>query len=207
MLGVAVALAILAAVLVALLAVPASLSVHVERAAAFRTTCRIIWLFGWVDVSLGRRKPARPRRSHSPAEGARSSRDTSKPPRRSRARRGPATALALVRTRGFLRRMLRLLTDLGRGARCEDLYLRAEFGLDDPADTGQLYGAVAPLLIAATAGGFDVSCRPNFFQPGLQGSCGGRIRVRPISLVGLLVGFLCSLPTLRAIRAVWVSRR
>ena len=214
MLEVAVVLASLAIALVVLLAAPVSLLVRVERTAALDAdaSCRIVWLFGLVNLSFRPGKSARQRDSQQPGGGTESTSgasksDKSKSDRRSHARRGPAVALALLRTCGFVRRVLRLLADLGRQVRFEDLYLRAEFGLDDPADTGWVYGALAPLLVAGTRGGFNVAWQPNFNRAGLQGSCGGRMRVRPISLVAILVGFLCSFPTLRAMRAVWLARR
>ena len=45
----------------------------------------------------------------------------------------------------------------------EHLKLDAEFGLNDPADTGQVYGCLTPLQFGAFAGpGRFVSLRPNF---------------------------------------------
>lgn len=207
MLGIVIALAILVLSVVALMAVPASLVVHVERTVRVRTSWRIGWLFGLVDVRLGRRKlpPQVPTREL--AEDVEPGGAKQVPARERRFRSGAGIVLAVVRTPGFIRRVLRLMTDLRRQVECDGLYLRAEFGLDDPADTGRLYGVLAPIMVAATAEGFDVRCRPNFLQPGFEGAGGGRIRARPITLVGLLVGFLCSPPTLRAVRAVWVSRR
>jgi hypothetical protein len=45
----------------------------------------------------------------------------------------------------------------------EHLKLDAEFGLNDPADTGQVYGCLTPLQFGALSGpGRFVSLRPNF---------------------------------------------
>ncbi len=202
MFDLAVALASLVLVVVALLAIPVSLVVDIERTARLRSRLRVHWLFGLVDVELGRRQPRR-------APPARPSTKARQPRRSARPRlgRGPAIALALVRTEGLAGRILRLFRDLAPRLSFQDVYLRVDFGLDDPADTGRLYGTLAPFLVAAASSGFDVRCRPDFQEPSLRGSYGGQIRARPISLLSVVVGFLCSPPTLRAIRAVWAARR
>ena len=206
MLSLAVALASFVLVVVALLAIPVSLVVDIERSARLRSRLRVHWLFGLVDVDLAGQRPRR-------ASTVRSSSEEGQPPRagsrpaRPRLAEGPAIALALVRTDGLVGRILRLFRDVLSQVSFQAVYLRVEFGLDDPADTGRLYGTLAPFVVAATSMGFDVRCLPDFQDARLQGSCGGQMRVRPISLLGVVIGFLCSPPMLRAIRAVWAARR
>ena len=206
MFGLAVAVAIFDLVVVAVLAIPVSLVVDIERTARLRSRLRVNWLFGLVDVELGRGQPRR-------APPARPS-TTARKPRRGASRfawprlgRGPTIALALVRTDGLAGHVLRLFRDLTRRFSFQAVYLRVDFGLDDPADTGRLYGTLTPFFVATASSGFDVRCRPDFQDATLRGSCGGQIRARPISLLGVVVGFLCSPPMLRAIRAVWATRR
>lgn len=56
-----------------------------------------------------------------------------------------------------------LLSGLLRAIHFDHLKIDAEFGLGDPADTGQLYGLLAPLQFGAPSGaGRFVSLRPNF---------------------------------------------
>ena len=56
-----------------------------------------------------------------------------------------------------------LLSGLLRAIHFEHLKLDAEFGLNDPADTGQVYGYLTPLQFGAFSGpGRFVSLRPNF---------------------------------------------
>ena len=98
-----------------------------------------------------------------------------------------------------------LVTDLLRLVQWEDFSLYAEFGFDDPADTGRVYGALAPLLLLADGKGLHVRCHPSFLRAGLEGSLATTFRVRPIAVVGLGIGFVFSPPALRAVRA-WRSR-
>ncbi len=52
----------------------------------------------------------------------------------------------------------------------EYLKLDAEFGLNDPADTGQLYGYLSPLQFGAVSGrATNVTLRPNFERACLTG--------------------------------------
>lgn len=204
-LGVAVvSLVILWVAMVGILAIPVSLVVDVERTDQLHARLRVRWLFGLLDVALSRRPPraspagrsARPRQPQRVASRA-----------ARRRRRGPAIALALLRTEGLAERIFQLFRDLVTRFSFQGLYLRCEFGLDDPADTGRLYGTLAPFLVAVGAGGADVRCQPDFQEACLRGACGGQIRVRPISLVSVVGGFFCSRPILRALRAVWGARR
>ena len=204
MLQLAAVLASLVLFVVALLAIPVSLVVDIERTAWFQTRLRLRWLFGLVDVEMGRQRErgSPPGRPSNKAEQSRHVATRSRP-----RGRGPAIAMALVRTEGLIARVLLLLQDLAVRFSFQDIYLRVDFGLDDPADTGRLYGTLAPVMFAAEAGGCDVRCWPNFQEPSLRGSCGGRIQARPISVLGVVIRFLGSPAILRAIRAVWAARR
>ncbi len=196
MLGLFLALAAIPLLLVVVLAMPASVAVRVERAEQTRVRWRIRGLLGLLDVEpRGRRR----RREQSPRAPA---------PRREAPRRSTRAlqALAAVRTPGFLRRAARLLADVAQRVRWEEASLRARFGLDDPADTGCVYGALAPLLVAAHGRGWDVACRPDFDEPCLEGSAAVTLRVRPISVIAAFGAFFCSPPVLRAMGA-WRSAR
>lgn len=204
-LGVAVAsLGLVGVAVLAMLAIPVWLVGDIERTDQLHARLRVRWFFGLLDVALSRRPP-RASPAGQPARPRQRQRVASRAARRRR--RGPAIALALLRTEGLAPRILQLLRDLVTRCSFQGLYLRCEFGLDDPADTGRLYGTLAPFLVAIGAGGADVRCQPDFQEACLRGSCGGQIRVRPISLLSVVIGFVCSRPILRALRAVWSARR
>ena len=102
--------------------------------------------------------------------------------------------------------MARLLSRLRRLVHCEHFSLRANFGLDDPADTGCAYGALAPALLVATRLGWHVDCQPNFLRPCLAWSCAATFRVIPLSVIGAALTFTFSPPVLRALYAWKVGR-
>jgi hypothetical protein len=55
--------------------------------------------------------------------------------------------------------------------------------------------------------GLNVDCRPMFLESGLSGAFRGMVHVRPLSVVGALVGFLLSRPVIRAVGAAWRVRK
>lgn len=200
MLEIAVAIAALLTVAVALLAIPVMLVIDAERADTLRLRWRVRWLFGLVDIRSQRRAHTLPPSDRSDASR---SRQTTADKRWRRTRMG----IAVLRTRGLVRRVARLAWRLRRQITLKEFHVRTAFGLDDPADTGIVYGALSPLVMMARMGGLDVECRPMFQESGLKGAVGGTIQVRPLSVAGALVAFLVSPPVLRSVRAAWRARR
>ena len=81
------------------------------------------------------------------------------------------------------------------------------FGLEDPADTGIVYGFLTPLLVVARTRGLDVDCRPMFPERGWKASVNATIRVRPLSVLAARAAFLVSPPVIRALGVAWHSRK
>ena len=108
---------IIVALVVALLAVPVVLVLDVERVETLEARWHVRWLFGLVDVQSSRR-----RRKGSPSERSETATSRHKSPkeRRSRARMG----IAVLRTRGLLRRVVRLVVTLFRQVTFEEVRLR-----------------------------------------------------------------------------------
>lgn len=195
--GVVTAIVLLVGFAVVLLSAPLRLEIDIERQGQLSTRWRVNGIFGLLDARSWYPKSSR-QREPQPRRRATKKRAEHGPRRRS------AIALAVVRTPGFLGRVVRLVRDLTRQVKCERFYVDGKFGLDDPADTGVVFGALAPLLIAARASGLQVLCRPMFDESGLQGACELTVRTTPIFLLGVLVAFLCSPVVVRAIvAAVW----
>lgn len=62
----------------------------------------------------------------------------------------------------------------------DQLRLDAEFGLGDPAETGQLYGQLCPLIYTSAG---RISLRPNFDVPCLKGTGLARLHFSVLGLV------------------------
>lgn len=83
-----------------------------------------------------------------------------------------------------------LLRGLLRAVRFERVRLDAVFGLDDPADTGQLYGMLCPLIYTSIPSQHaTIDLRPVFDRPVLKGALEAQFRVAPLRIAGALIRF------------------
>ena len=103
-----------------------------------------------------------------------------RPRRRRRFRRGGA--------------ILRAAPDLVRGVlravRVERLRVNGAFGLADPADTGQLFGLLCPLLYGLPLSPRrEIALRPVFDGPTLTGEAEGRVAVTLAPALGAAIRF------------------
>lgn len=183
---------------VLLLAVPVGVAFRVQGPKEFVGQLTVSWLFGLVRFgipvpwSAGRRSPAASERTRS---------GRSRPKRRARGAGG--RFMAVMSDRAFRSRALRLVSDLARAARFEQLALRLRLGLGDPADTGRLWALLGPL--GAAVGNLrdaQVRLEPDFAEPALEFQAQGRCRLLPLQVVALIVAFALSPSALRAWRTL-----
>lgn len=183
-------LAIAAAALVVALS-PLDVSFAVERADSTRATIGIRWIFLRYSTGLGGRK-GRP---------GKKGKKTSRTGVRQAVRIFQAVPDKFGTVRAFLRR-------LGRAVRWRGMTGALTVGTGDPADTGQLWGILAPVLIWIDRGpAFDVNVVPNFVETGVTGTLKGEMRVYPSLIVWALVRLLVSPTAVRLALAVLRNRR
>ena len=199
MAAIALTMAGLLALVVALLAVPVVLVFEAERGDTLKARWQVRWLFGVVDIRSSRARRTPPTSDPS---------DVSKPESTPAGRRPKRLrmVIAVMRTRGLLRRVQQLASRLFRRVKLQAFDLHTVFGLDSPADTGIACGFLAPLLMMAEARGLNIECRPMFLESGLRGTCNVALRVRPLSVVGAVMAFLASPAVIRAAAAAWRAR-
>ena len=189
---------VIVALVVASLAVPVVLVLDAERVESLEARWRVRWLFGLVDVQCSRR-----RRKRSPSERSDAATLRRKSPQegRSNARMG----IAVLRTRGLLRRGT--CGDSVSAGDVRGVLFAHGVCLEDPADTGIVYGFLTPLLVVAKTRGLNVDCRPMFLDSGWNGTVSATIHVRPVSVLAALVVFLVSPPVIRALGVAWQVRK
>ena len=195
---------------VVLLAVPVDLRVAVHYADALSVHVAIHWLFGLVRFAprfLRDKEPSRPDEpTAEQAPPAPPARTTLEPrPRKSPGVSLTERALAVLRSKGFMQRLLRLQRDLVRQFRTHDFSLYLRLGLDDPAATGQLWGLLGPVtgLLAGCRQG-SVTLVPDFSGAVCLADGKGVIRFIPLRVIYILFGFLLA-PALW--RALWAGFR
>lgn len=173
--------------LLALLAIPMDVVFSLRRREGERTgSCRIDWLFGAVRLRVLPRS-----RSCDVAREA---------GKRDRGYGGAGRALAMLQNAGFAQCFLRMIRNLLRRIRIRDLALEIRLGLDDPADTGRLWGAVGPLAaLLAPLPAARVSIEPDFGGEAFEIEGRGHVRVIPIQLLAVIARFLLAPATRRAL--------
>lgn len=125
-------------------------------------------------------------RQHKPAadKAAAQKKPRSKKPKKKMARRGFKNGARMAAA------FPRLFSDLFRTIHLDFLSVDGEIGLDDPADTGRLYGWLTPLQFAVVPpANIDVSLRPNFEHPGLAGEAEAAVHLTAAALVPPAVRF------------------
>jgi hypothetical protein len=184
--------------LLALLTVPVDLAFSVQRHDGRQEGSGTLgWLFGLVRLRLGKPKVRAQAKPECP-----------KIKRRHRKRGGARHIMAMLRIEGFGWRLLRLAQDLLRRIHIRDLSLEVRLGLDDPADTGRLWAVVGPLSAILTLPPVTrVAIEPEFTSEVLEVDGKGRIRIIPIQLLFVILVFVLSPSTLRALYTMGVEAR
>lgn len=184
--------------LLTLLAVPVDLAFSVQRHEGRQEVNGTLgWLFGLVRLRLGKPKARARAKSKRP-----------KPGRRHRKRGGARRAMAMLRAEGFGRRLLRLAQDLLRRVHIRDLSLDVRLGLDDPADTGRLWAVIGPFAAILTLPPVArIAIEPEFTAEALDVDGKGSIRIIPIELLFVMLVFVLSPTTLRALYAMRAEAR
>jgi len=177
-------------ILIILLLVPIDFTFNINKIDNTESRVRIGWLFGLIGKDLSDRikqakvKVKKKKRSVKPL-------------------------LAVVRTRGLLKHVIRFIKDIIRRIEIRNLYVHLKLGLADPADTGFLFAAVTPLLTFAGVQkpNIGIDIQPDFDQEKLWGYAKGDLRLYPIRFIKPLLLFIFSLTTLRTMKAIIKARR
>jgi hypothetical protein len=175
--------------LLVLLAVPLSLSYRLCWPQPGRGRVTLEWGFGLLRLQLPMTSPA-------PVADVDIARK--KPPvaprKRSRRRPRPSVNLfSLWRQPAFRQRLMRYLRDCWRALHKQGLQLRLRIGLDDPADTGQLWGMMGPLAaLLANSRELALTLEPEFEAETFELESSGTIVFSPLQMLYLTVALLLS---------------
>lgn len=181
-------LAWIAALLVALLALPIEFVFRAslpEPGGPLKRSVRFRWAFGLVDVPLPGRKVAREKKAK---------RKPKSPVRRKKSRRSRVRRLIL--NPAAWERAKALLTGLIHTVQWRVSRLDARFGLDDPAETGQLWGLLSTMLFMLPRH-HRVLVQPVFEGPALAFDGEAAVRFVPLRVIAVLVAFGLSPATWR----------
>lgn len=186
-------LAGLAALTAFVLWIPVDVTARLEADGAPRFGVRLRWLFGLVTRELTARRMPREKIEEEPAKAER------RKPGLRRGWKGIRSLLSLLRTKGLLSRLVRLVKEFFHCFRVNELRIDLRVGLDNPADTGLLFAVIAPVNFIPASRNRQVRVQPAFEDAALEGYAYGTLRLRPIRLVPPLAKFTLSPTTISAI--------
>ncbi len=160
---------------VLLLAVPVEVVVRLGYGEIRKV--RLRWMFGLIDVGTG--------------WGA-----------ARLGRRGNNRFLAMLRTDGFLERIIQFAREVFPLVKVRTLKIDLSIGGDDYAETGMLFGMLVPAVVFARSRyGLDLNLEADFESPRSDARVVGIFSAHPIRLIKPLLWFVFSPCTIRAIRA------
>ena len=157
--------------LLALLAVPVTLSFRFALGERRDATLRLGWAFGLVSVEL---RPPSAQWSRISPSGS----------------RGGGHFLSSAKRR---RRLVEFAHDVWRSVDKKDVGVRIRIGASDPAETGMLWGVLGPLS-AGLAQLRDISVQivPSFLDDVFEVRGSGELKVVPLRIAYLVVGLALS---------------
>jgi len=166
------------------LSVPLDMAFHVDVHGRPRFGMKLGWLFGLVSKEVGKGKRV--------AEA--------KPKRRRRI--GAWTIFEILRTKGLLAQLKRLLKDVLGRLKIRDIGVDFRVGLDSPADTGLLFALIGPATLFLGSSRVHVMrLEPSFGDEAVcEGYLHGVVRLQPVQLVLPFIRFAFSLATIRAMK-------
>ena len=190
-------LASLAVLITLLLCVPLDLVFRTSIDGRPKFSMRLIWLFGLVSHEL-RRGKKRPEEKRT-IEHKQKRRDWIW---------GIRVTFEVLRTKGLLRQFGSLAKRIRRRIKIKELVANFKVDLDNPADTGLLFAFMAPVnLLLSYFSPHQIKIEPSFTgETIIEGHLYGALRLRPIQLAAPLIGFAFSLPTLRAVKKLVLSK-
>jgi hypothetical protein len=187
------ALLVVLIAVVALLAIPVTLTFRVAWPETGGNEFQLRWAFGLVNLRLP--TPFSKTPADTAEAGAR---------RAAKLRRGPKpNPFAALRQRPFRQRVLRLVRDLWRAVDRQNLRLYLRIGTGDPAETGQLWAVLGPvsgMLQNLEEGRIRVT--PEFVDAVFDFDGSGRVRLIPLRILAITAGLMLSPPIWRGLRAM-----
>lgn len=183
--------------IIALLAIPVTLTFQMSWQQEFQSDIELLWLFGLVRIRFSSPQSKRPSR-----EGEERVQKISRLERSSRKKQN---VIAVVRQKSFRRRIIRLTRDFWHAIHKRNVSLRVRVGLGDPADTGQLWAVVGPVAgILSSVKEASIEIVPEFFDNTFELDSSGNIRLIPLQMIYLTVGLLLSPPLWQGIKQMRV---
>lgn len=184
------------ALLIFILAVPIDIEFSYDNRALKKSRTRIVWLFGLIKFDIKAAKESSTRKKTRKAAQR-------KGKKRKKSAVNINAAFAVIQSKGFVKRVIRLIYEFVTAAELRRLHWRMGFGLDDPADTGRVYGLMSTAFtFSRVCPQVDFAFIPLFDRAAIETEINAALRLRPIKFVWVVLSFIFSVESFRAISAV-----
>jgi hypothetical protein len=192
-----VVLASLAVLITILLCVPLDLVLNASIDGRPKFSMRLVWLFGLVSKEMrqARKKTEEQRTDEHEQKSGDWTRDA-------------RVAFEVLQTKGLLKQLGSFIKRFFRLIKIREFVANLKVGLDNPADTGLLLAFIAPVnLLLSYFLPHPIRIEPSFAGGAVfEGYLYGAVRLWPIQMAALLIGFTFSMPTLRALKKLVASK-
>lgn len=177
--------AVILLLLIALLAIPVTLSFQVSWKEVFQKEVEILWAFGLVHARI----PL----DQAKSEPQKSAIDNETIERIDKQSRNKNKFFAIFWQIKLRKRIFKFISDLWLSAQKENLRLRICIGLGDPADTGQLWAIIGPIAgILSNVQTASIEIEADFLETVLEFDGNGKIRIIPLQIIYLTIALLLS---------------
>lgn len=183
----------LAGLILLVFCIPIELTFRMQAAGRTEFGARVVWGFGLVKKELATtRKPPEKK-----------SRADAKPKPQKQGGRAD-TLVQILRGKGLLSQVRSLVIDMLRCLRVKEFNADIRIGLDDPADTGQLFALIGPAaLFVRSIWQHPIRVVPSFeAEAVLEGYAYGTVCVQPIQLIPPFLRFVFSSSTFNILKVM-----
>lgn len=177
-----------------LLCVPLDMSFRLNVYGRPEFRIRLTWLFGLVSKEVKSRKKRIEQKEETVERRGRG--------------KGTRAIFKILRTKGLLRQLKRLVKDVLNCLKVRELRVNFGVGLDDPADTALVFGPIGlAMLFLEAYSPYEIAVQPSFDGEAVfEGYSYGAVRLRPIQLVVPFTRFAFSLAAIRAVKMLILTK-
>lgn len=182
------------AIVIWLLSVPIEINLSVDTKATHKLQLRSRWLYGLLNFKSS--KFEQENKINEEINKTKKLPNLKNQKKKDNNRGAGGFILAMIKSEGFLKRVIRFITDCFKSIRFRDTQMNALIGLGDPADTGNAVALLAPIFVWIRLSPIPrATLEVDYYQPIFRFTASTTIRIIPLDFVRLFF-FLLFSPTL-----------
>ncbi len=183
--------------LVMLLSIPVLLWFEFDLNQTSDNKIEMGWFFGWIKFQIPLQQKTDPPPNY-----------TSNKPNEQKSEKSGKSIFKLMLQKRFRQRLITYFSDVWRAIAKKDIKFHMKIGLDDPADTGQLWAIVGPTsVLLAQAQQMSLVVEPDFTTTKFEFDGQGTLRVIPLMIIFITLKLLCSPAVWQGLRQIRAGKQ